>query len=412
MKRTLATSVSLTLIVIAMLLAGCTTTKKLTFQEYKFEIKGFDWDPNPYKFSTYIQDSVVANNGAQFAAWDFSYIGDIGKMLSTWDLRAQARGALSTAEIEEFKQLERKNAKRVILDKAKEHRVVIINEAHQMPQHRVFTSELLQELYNQGYRHFGLETFFSSPKSDSSLLANKYPILTNGYYIKEPQFGNLVRQAVKIGFQVFGYESEGHVDSKGREINQAKNIQKYLEENPNSKYLIHCGFAHATEGHYGGTWEKAMASRLTEYTGIDPLTINQTTYSEKSKKAFEDPYYQITDVTEPSVFVRNDSIFGQSRAGTWFDIFVFHPRTKNFNRPEWLLTGNREIYPFDFNAATIDGPYLVFAYKKGEEIGSAIPYDIQETNEKMVNLVLDEATYDIVIVNTAGQALKTAIKNE
>lgn len=394
------------LLVLIIFLLSCSSQKTLIFEKYKFEISGFDWDAKPYKFSKFIKDSVTQNQGNQNASWDYSYIGNIENMLITWDSNAKPRDTLSKDEVKAFEEFSKISAIPVIIERAKKSKVVIVNEAHHMPQHRVFTTTLLQGLYDEGYRHLGMESFLSSRRSDSTILANKYPILTNGYYVKEPQYGNIVRQAVKIGFKVFGYESQGHDNLKEREINQANNIKEYIEANPEGKYLIHCGFAHGSEGIYGGSWEKAMAARLTEFTGIDPLTIDQTTYSEKSNKEYENPYYQLTDVEKPSIYVKNDSIFGEYRKGSWFDIYVFHPRTKNFNRPQWMIYGSRKAHYLDFQKAEINCPCLVFAYFEGEEIGKAIPYDIQETKDKVVNLILEKGKYNIILLGENGESLK------
>jgi hypothetical protein len=54
--------------------------------------------------------------------------------------------------------------------------------------------------------------------------------------------------------------------------------------------LIHCGYDHLNEGIPGiASWEKQYA-RVTEMTGINPFTIDQTTSSEKGKAAWNDPY--------------------------------------------------------------------------------------------------------------------------
>ena len=156
-----------------------------------------------------------------------------------------------------------------------------------------------------------------------------------------------------------------------------------------------------------------MAGRLTEYTGIDPLTINQVIYSEKSKREYENPFYQLTDVEEPSVFIDKEGrTFGEFSHGGWFDIAVFHPRSKDYDRPEWMIYEDRKEVDFSFENANIECPCLVFAYKEGEKIGSAVPYDIQETNDKKVKLVLDDSNFEIVVWNENGKSLKTEIKNE
>lgn len=109
----------------------------------------------------------------------------------------------------------------------------------------------------------------------------KYPIYMSGHYSKEPQFGELIRVALEIGYTIFPYEHSEEGSGKPREIGEAKNIANYLRDKPDIKLLIHCGYAHATEGKMGNSWEKAMAGRLLEFTGINPLTINQTRFDNK-----------------------------------------------------------------------------------------------------------------------------------
>ncbi|MFN8339356.1 MAG: hypothetical protein U0T36_10080 [Saprospiraceae bacterium] len=386
---------------------------KLKFENYEFKLNGFEWEGNPYNFSAYIRDTVFPSDGPQKAACEFSYIGDIENLHKYWDSQSSKKGTLSQKQIDSFALFNASNAIDYILKMSKDYQVVIINEGHHIPQHRVFTTHLLDGLKKQGFKHLGLETYLANEKNDSLLQVNGYPTLKTGYYTKEPQFGNLVRVAHNKGFKVFGYESEGHTDGKEREINQAKNIKAYMDKYPNEKILIHCGFDHGLEGELGGNWEKAMAGRLTEFTGIDPLTINQVKYSEKSSRQLENPFYQLTDLDEPSVFINQDGkVFGEYKKGEWFDITIFHPRSKKYNRPVWMTYGERQEVDIEFKDTEIDCPCLVFAYKAGEEIGAAVPYDIQETNDKIVKMVLDKSDFEIVVWNEKGKAMKSQIKNK
>jgi hypothetical protein len=62
----------------------------------------------------------------------------------------------------------------------------------------------------------------------------------------------------------------------------SSNIAKMMKANPKAKFLIHCGYDHLNEGIPGiASWEKH--ARVTEMTGINPFTIDQTTSSEKGK---------------------------------------------------------------------------------------------------------------------------------
>jgi len=318
-------------------------------------------------------------DGNQTAAWDYSYIGNIEKMHAAWDAQMNNSFHVSNEIKDSFQLYNRHDAIKYILDKSKNEQIVIINEGHHMPLHRVFTTQLLSGLKEQGYTHLGLETYFGNPKSDSILINHGYPTMKSGFYTKEPQFGNMLREAQKNGFKVFGYESRGHANGKEREMNQALNIKKYLEEN-------------------------------LEYTGINPLTINQVVFSERSKREFENEFYQLYDHKSSSVYTLDDgTVLSKFKNGGTYDMFVFHPRRGDGKRPNWLIYNDRIEYEFKFEDAEINCPCLVFAYKKGDKIGTAVPYDIQESTEKTCPLILDKSNFSIVILNQEGKALVTEI---
>lgn len=390
------------------LLFSCSKSEPvLELTDYDFEFKGFDWDPIPYKFSDTIKTSVLEESGTGMAATHFSYIADIENTLVYWDKRRnEPTKPLSQGKIDTF-HMSYKPVPAIpyILSKTGAVKITIVNEEHHMAQTRVFTTQLLEEMYNQGYRHLGLETFLASPKIYETIQKDKYPKLNQGIYLKEPQFGQMIRKALQLGYTIFGYESNGHDNGKEREINQATNIKNYLDENPEGKILIHCGYAHGAEGEYGGSWERAMAARFTEFTGIDPLTINQTRYMSRSIPENDDAYYQITDVNVPSIYLDKDqNVFGEYRNDSYFDITVIHPKTKNFNRPSWLLYDDRKEVSISVKEEDLKYPVLLFAYLKGEEIGAAIPYDIQEMNSSEATLILEPGLYDLIFLGTDSKA--------
>jgi len=153
----------------------------------------------------------------------------------------------------------------------------------------------------------GLEALSNEEHLDSLQKIRKYPVQKTGYYITDPQFGNLVREAIEIGYTVFPYETNsGEANGKPREIDQARNIQKVIEARPSEKYLIYCGFDHALEGTHD-YWERAMAGRLKEFTGIDPLTINQVLYSEKSNSKFNHPLLKALDIKVSTIILDKDN---------------------------------------------------------------------------------------------------------
>lgn len=281
-----------------------------------------------------------------------------------------------------------------------------------MPQHRVFTTRLLSRLHDIGYNSLGLEAYFSPNHTDSSALSLNYPTFYSGSMTKEPQYGNMVRKAKELSYTVFAYESRSHKSNAQRDSIQAENIIAHLSENPNTKVIIHCGFAHVYEGEIGGEWGKAMASRLFDITGLNPLTIDQVGFSERYNSEFEHPLYRELKIEEASIYRDSSNIVITPNKGkAWVDIAVFHPRSKSFNRPQWLLYDDRKTYHINFENAPVDCPCIIMAYKKGEDLNKAIPYDIQESQHKNVKLVLDESPYVIVIWSHLGNAVKSLIKN-
>ena len=360
-----------------------------------------------YKFSSEIEDKVAKDTVPwkyQFSASDYATKGDYKNALIQWDLAMGTREKNFTeAQIDSIKQKYSKvKATDYIIEQAIKNQVIIINEAHHNSFHRTFTKSLLQKLFDNGYSNLGLEALGNGEYLDSTLNNRKYPILKTGHYIKDPQFGNLVREALEIGYELFAYENMEKGSGKPREIEQAKNIEKVINSKPNEKFLIHCGFAHAYEGTYKA-WEKAMAGRLTEYTGINPLTINQVIYSEKSKAEYNHPLLKALDIKESSVIIDKDNNpLKYKRGNAWTDIAVFHPNTEYIdNRPNWLFKNDNKNVSILLDDIQIEFPVLVLAFKKGENIKLTVPIDITEVKSQAenCNLGLKKGNYDIVVTN-------------
>lgn len=361
-----------------------------------------------YKFSSQIEEKVTKDTVPwkyQISAADYATKGDYKNALTHWDLAFNNKPKKYTkSEIDSVNnQYIKKDAVDYIITKAKDHRILIINEAHHNSFHRKFTSSLLKELFDQGYKNLGLEALGNGEYKDSTLQHRAYPILATGHYTKDPQFGNLIREALSIGYNVFPYEDTTDSNGKKREIEQAKNIHKVIKEKPNEKFLIHCGFAHVLEGPYK-SWEKAMAERLKEYTGIDPLTIDQTRYSEKSKLVFSAPLLNAFDIQQSSVLIQKDNNMPMKyeRGEAYADMAILHPNTNYVDgRPSWIFKDAFKKVSISLADVKIDFPVLVFAFKQGEDINLAVPIDIAEinTSSETCHLGLKKGTYDVVVTN-------------
>ena len=223
-----------------------------------------------------------------------------------------------------------------ILSEAKQHRIVIINEAHDAPEHRNFISRIVMKLKDIGFTHYAFETL---AEDSEQLRARGYPIRSTGMYSQEPQFGELIRDSIKVGLIPISYESEemeplnDPVDEiNRREQRQCQNLfDRLLEKNPDARVLIHVGLDHAMEepkkaGNKEILW---FAARLKKLTGIDPLTVDQIT----SLKSVAGNH------NVPSVAQNAQKQFyvgGPFRG--YVDMQVFHPPvTLKFARSMWLV---------------------------------------------------------------------------
>lgn len=356
----------------------------------------------------------------QEAAWNYSYIGEYMAALKAWNAEHQMeRTVQAQADLEAslkdskiiisgYKPVP---AKDHIITAAKKNRLVIINEAHHIPKHRVFVESLLPALKTLGFNYIGVETL---DYNDSLLAKRKYPVLKTGAYSQEPCFGNLIRTALQSGYTVFPYEASGDIIGKEREIAQAENIKKLMDQNPQGKFIIYCGFDHAVEDSISNSWILAMAGRLKHITGVDPLTIDQVQLTETGNASYDNVYRQVIDLNYSAVFLDGTGrAFNEAMPSKAFDVNIYHPTTKIINgRPDWLQTKNKRTVDIA-SKITINYPCLVKAYQNLDDIEKAVPVDVIElkSNQDNKKLILGKRQqYIVVILNKAGQQQIITIK--
>ena len=333
----------------------------------------------------------------QLGATEYAKSSYYQEALTTWDKNGGGFKKLTVEDSLFIKKFNPKNAKEYIIKRSKKEQIIIINEAHHNARHRVFTASLLKELYKNGYRFFGLEAL-----SDTLINERKFPTLKTGYYVKEPQMANLIREALQIGFTLFEYEAAEGKNDKDREIEEAENIKKIIDENPNSKFLIHCGYDHVIEGMPKvKRWEKAMAGRLKEITNRNPFTIDQVTYSEKSDLKFTNPVIElINNISSVVLIDEKGSLFNGLSNKEQVDCQIIHPITKYYNnRPDWLSL-SKESKKYSISKSKIkEYPVLALAYKENEYEHEGIPVDIVEIKNanQIPNLIVRNGNYQIII---------------
>ncbi len=351
------------------------------------------------------------------AAYYYTFIGQYEKALESYELELEwGLDSLSQKDSLAFLNYKPVNAIDYLAERTKDEQVVIISEAHQKPSHRVFTRKMLAAFYANGFRHLGLETLTPSYDDstkfllDEALNSRGYPLNSplTGTYTREPQMGSLVRAAIEIGFEVFGYERVESINGElERDLAQAINIERYRKAHPEGKILIHCGWYHAIEsGRTKYETDNWMAYHLKQRTGVDPFTIYQDVLCEKRALA-ESPYYSLVEAEETSVLVNEKGeLFGNEH----FDVLLYHPRTRyTKNRPNWLLDiADNQFVPIRKKYLKgLNFPILVKAQVAKEGV-NAVPMDIVELESvaSETALVLPKGTYNIVLMSQDSASVR------
>lgn len=307
-----------------------------------------------------------------------------------------------------------------IVSEAQDRQIVIINEAHQMGEHRAFAAELLHGLRAIGFTHLGMEAL--SPVARQSWQSSPVPSMETGFYFHDPMMGHLLLTADSLGYEWFNYEQRPDqeldcaVDDCSREARianreqvQASNIiEAVLADDPEARIVLFVGLAHLNErpGHdENGRPLGWMAAVLAERTGIDPLTVDQVTgsgigprYVGQRVRLLHDAF----DFAHPSVLIDESGRAMAPPDQRWVaDMVVFHPTPdldRGLTRPDWLLsvTGRMPVF-VDLEAAT-ERPMIIQAFRAGAG-ERELPFDqiaILEGEEvSSVTLVLPAGEFEL-----------------
>lgn len=282
---------------------------------------------------------------------------------------------------------EPQDALETIARHAADHRVVILNEAHDISRCRAFAEEVAVRLRKDGFELFAAETFSLGQAVE---LNSGQPVTTRtGWYVADPVFAELVRVAREAGYRFAEYEqnpaqaapsnAEMKLRIAAREEAQASNLIGVLNADPKARVLIYCGYSHLMEtpDRSGNSW---MAARLKAKTGIDPLTIDQSTTAPPVVRAQE----------APELSAALDRITGRrpivlrNAGGTYLtprgyegraDMTVIHPRIAAVDgRPGWLARApGRRRAAFRLPSATTE--YSLIQAAPISEAANVVPAD-------------------------------------
>ena len=153
---------------------------------------------------------------------------------------------------------------------AASNKLIILNENHFYPQHRLVLTDLLHVLKSHGYNYLSLEALnikFINDLNNGATLR-----LEHGFYTREQNFKKLIDKARELGFTLIAHEDTEESDN--RELAQASNLYtQTFKADSTAKVIALVGIDHVRESKNGKRW---MASYFEELYGINPVTISQT----------------------------------------------------------------------------------------------------------------------------------------
>jgi hypothetical protein len=360
-------------------------------------------------------DIIGLNMWLQAMMTYYSFLGDYQNLLFYSDARIKdqidtAKIVYDAAFVENHTLV---NAADYITSQAKRYKVTMINEAHHLPYHRVFAITMLKKFYDSGYHYLAIETLL-----DSLINQKKYPDYATGYYTHEPVFGEMLRQAMRMGFTLVPYEAKERCDQKSKDPNycnrfrdslMAVNLTKILRKEPNAKILVYAGYDHIHEGS-SDSWKK-MAQFFREFTGIDPFTVELTMQVEHLYPQLEQKEFisvnKLRHIQQPVIAIQNNK--------PWHSEFVdatvlFPTYIAKGKRPSFYSFGGLRKF-YNLNRFHLKSGQFVQAFYSDEKPGNRIPADQLVINNEINGLYLFKGRYVLVIKNNEGTLTKEHIIN-
>jgi hypothetical protein len=335
-----------------------------------------------------------------------SYVGDIKKALHYKPYNSKNRTAsLDSAYLTQYSPIEATELPHLIPDSC---RVLMINEDHINPYTRIFMRDLLEPLQKKGFKVFAAETLSAY---DTIFPYHKLKQGT-GFYISEPNYGNLLRSAMYMGYTIYNYENGMDYDSttrlsraEFREFQQAKNLVRIVQDSNHPKIIVFAGHGHIKKK--GNTGRKMMASFFKDLTGITPFCIDQTVMTEADSSHKEHPVYTYIERTyQPKQSIvlktKDNQLFVEESARNSVDVQVFHPRTifdKN-NYALWLLNKGSKQQPFSFKGKQFFNTlFQIFDHKEYENLGfNAIPMlNLPLNGDNEFEIALSNGVYSVMV---------------
>ena len=276
-------------------------------------------------------------------------------------------------------------------------RLVFLNDSPIHPQTRILTKEALHVFAQKGFTHLAIEAFTNQNERIDRI---GHPTINMGVYTDEPLFGELIREAIGLGFTIVSIQPTDVEIGKAKSImkremelsdndpkltynafnwSKAMNLNRQFRKDGSSKYLVLTNKSQVQKKELKGV--KSIATWFHEITGTAPYTIDQVTMNEQCPDT-ENPVYKYANVNYPAVMKKYSKYYISKVDGQeeMYDMQIFHPRSQYVqNRPTWLKQGDQKVsYQINADQYKMTYPLLVIAYSPDEDIEIAVPLDVVE----------------------------------
>lgn len=351
--------------------------------------------------------SPFHDNYLQAFATLLSYVGRYDDGQKYFDTMASVGNQLPVPE--DLSAFKAQSAISSILSLGKKRQVIMMNEAHHVPETRVLTYALLKPLYEMGFRYLAMETFDLDGVAKSE--TKGFPIRGIGFFSSEPVMADVAREAMKIGYHLIAYEHTPPCDHEHhptecqdeRERGQARNlVERILKKEPKAKILVHAGYGHIdkTGGSSSFPWIP-MAKYFKDFSGIDPLSIDQVEFRSRSNVKSEERSYRRLlahfNITHPTILSSSKENYWTALPGH-YDLQVILPDSpRNNSIPLWALSLLKRRMVCSHWERCSSFPCLVQAVSKKEEQADFIPVDqvFSESKNTSLTLSLPPGKYSI-----------------
>lgn len=380
----------------------------------------------------------------QFRAFALDELGLYIQAVLSFPLQSMQPPGLVLPDRAEWK---RADAADAITQLAADRHIVMINEAHHNAHTRVLTLALLPRLRGLGFSYFAAEALSDD---DPGLMQRGYPIRASGTeYLREPLYGEIVREAIRLGFKLVPYDSSSN-DLQTRDTTQAENLfRKVFASDPHARLFVDAGYAHIDKatGRLGEI--QPMAMQLAKLSGFDPLSIDQTQFLEHSLSGSDDYHVLISRFptrsaevllsrtsntpwsAQPKLYdlnvilplALNVKTFGNGLRSTFGDAEPRNVRDttelatdslialNDLQRPDWLtLGGQRVAFPIDTALCRRQLPCVIDAHylREPDDATAADRYAFLEPYSRS-KLYLRPGRYRLRAWNAAGKTLSGKI---